>query len=98
MHCTLNFHAGALHCTLPASNSKSMVAGASTLEKSRKKVKLMMVFFVLACQCMSTLAVVKRESKSWGWPVFLFVYMTTLAYIASLIVFQVGSYFGWGGG
>jgi ferrous iron transport protein B len=50
----------------------------------------LMVFFVLACQCMSTLAVVKRETNSWRWPIFMFGYMTVLAYVASLVVYQGG--------
>jgi ferrous iron transport protein B len=50
----------------------------------------LMVFFVLACQCMSTLAVVKRETNSWRWPLFQFGYMTVLAYVASLVVYQGG--------
>ena len=54
----------------------------------------LMVFFALACQCMSTLAVLKRETRSWRWPAFLFVYMTGLAYLASLLVFQLGKLFG----
>ena len=56
----------------------------------------LMVFFVLACQCMSTLAVVRRESGSWRWPAFMFAYQTAMAYVAALIVYQVGSLFGWG--
>lgn len=51
----------------------------------------LMVFYVFACMCMSTLAVARRETGSWGWTVGMFVYMTALAYIASLITFQVGS-------
>ncbi len=54
----------------------------------------LMVFFALACQCMSTLAVVKRETGGYRWPLFLFAYMTVLAYAASLIVFQVGTLLG----
>lgn len=50
----------------------------------------LMVFFAFACQCMSTLAVVKRETRSWRWPAVLFTYMTALAYGASFLVFQVG--------
>ena len=50
----------------------------------------LMVFFALACQCMSTLAVVKRETASWRWPGFLFVYMTALAWVASFLVYQGG--------
>ena len=57
----------------------------------------LMVFFVLACQCMSTIVVVRKESGTWGWPVFMFTYMSVLAYVASLIVYQVGTAFGWGG-
>lgn len=51
----------------------------------------LLVFFVLACQCMSTLAVIKRESGGYKWPAFVFVYMTILAYVAAFIVFQVGT-------
>lgn len=57
----------------------------------------LMVFFVLACQCMSTIAVVRRESGSWRWPAFMFAYMTGLAYLAALAVFQIGQLLGWGG-
>lgn len=56
----------------------------------------LMVFFALACQCMSTLAVVRRETRSWRWPGFLFAYMTTLAYLASLLVYQGGRLLGFG--
>jgi ferrous iron transport protein B len=54
----------------------------------------LMVFFVLACQCMSTLAVVRRESGSWKWPLFMFGYQTVLAYVAALLVFQTGRVLG----
>jgi ferrous iron transport protein B len=50
----------------------------------------LMVFFVLCCQCMSTLAVAKRETNSWRWPIFMFTYMTALAYLGSLLVYQGG--------
>jgi ferrous iron transport protein B len=50
----------------------------------------LMVFFVYAAQCMSTLAVVRRETRSWRWPVFMFVSMTGIAYVAALLVVQVG--------
>jgi ferrous iron transport protein B len=56
----------------------------------------LMVFFVLAMQCMSTLAAVRRESGSWRWPAFQFAYMTVLAYVAALLVFQGGRLLGWG--
>ncbi|MBN8613506.1 MAG: ferrous iron transport protein B [Deltaproteobacteria bacterium] len=54
----------------------------------------LMVFFVLAAQCMSTLAAVKRESGTWRWPLFMLVYMNVLAYVASLIVYQGGRLLG----
>ncbi|MEP7257100.1 MAG: ferrous iron transport protein B [Flavitalea sp.] len=49
----------------------------------------LMIFYVFAMQCMSTLAIVKRETRSWKWPVIQLLYMTALAYIFSLIVFQL---------
>lgn len=52
-----------------------------------------MVFFVLCCQCASTLVVIKRESNSWAWPAFTFVYMTVLAYFGALATYQVGKLF-----
>ncbi len=51
-----------------------------------------MVFFALCCQCASTLAVIRRETNSWRWPVFTFVYMTVLAYLGALLVYQIGSF------
>ncbi|MBL8049473.1 MAG: ferrous iron transport protein B [Chthonomonas sp.] len=49
-----------------------------------------MVFFALCCQCMSTLAAVKRETNGWKWPAFMFFYMTALAYLGAWIVQLVG--------
>jgi ferrous iron transport protein B len=54
----------------------------------------LMVFFALACQCMSTLAVVKRETGGYRWPAFMFAYMTALAWLASFLVYQGGKLFG----
>jgi ferrous iron transport protein B len=51
----------------------------------------LMVFYVLAMQCMSTLAVVKRETKSWRWPLFQLLYMTILAYLMSWSIYQLFS-------
>jgi ferrous iron transport protein B len=48
-----------------------------------------MVFFSLCCQCGATLAVIRRETNSWRWPLFTFTYMTTLAYVGALITYQV---------
>jgi ferrous iron transport protein B len=49
----------------------------------------LLVFYVLAMQCMSTLAVVKRETRSWKWPMIQLVYMTGLAYFMSWVVYQI---------
>lgn len=53
----------------------------------------LLVYFVLAMQCISTLVVVRRETNSWKWPLFMQCYMTALAWIAAFIVYQVGSRF-----
>lgn len=49
----------------------------------------LLIFFALAMQCMSTLAVVKKETGSWKWPIFQFIFMTGAAYILSWITFQL---------
>ena len=49
----------------------------------------LLIFYVLAMQCMSTLAVVKRETRSWKWPMIQLVYMTGLAYLMSWIVYKI---------
>ncbi len=49
----------------------------------------LLIFYVFAMQCMSTLAIVKRETKSWKWPIIQFTMMTGLAYLGSFIVYQV---------
>ncbi|MBK7433010.1 MAG: ferrous iron transport protein B [Chitinophagaceae bacterium] len=51
----------------------------------------LLIFYVLSMQCMSTLAVVKRETKSWKWPAIQLVYMTGLAYLMSWIAFMAFS-------
>jgi ferrous iron transport protein B len=49
----------------------------------------LMIFYLLAMQCMSTLAVVKRETNSWKWPVVQLLYMSGLAYLLSFIAYQL---------
>jgi ferrous iron transport protein B len=51
----------------------------------------MMVFFALCCQCMATLATIKRETNSWKWPVVAFSYMTVLAYVFAVFINWLGS-------
>lgn len=49
----------------------------------------LLIFYVLAMQCMSTLAIVKRETHSWKWPIIMLAYMTGLAYIMSWVTFNL---------
>ena len=54
----------------------------------------LLVFFVFALQCMSTLAIARRETNTWRWPMVMWFYMTVLAYLASLLVYQGGRLLG----
>jgi ferrous iron transport protein B len=49
----------------------------------------LMVFYLFAMQCMSTLAITRRETKTWKWPIIQFVYMTAIAYVMSWLVYQL---------
>ena len=49
----------------------------------------LMIFYVFAMQCMSTLVIVKKETKTWKWPIIQLIYMTGLAYVMSWIVYQI---------
>ncbi len=49
----------------------------------------LLLFYAFAMQCMSTLAVVKRETNSWKWPAFQLVFMSVFAYIVALIAYQI---------
>lgn len=53
-----------------------------------------LAWYVFAPQCMSTLAVVRRETNSWTWPLVMFTYMTVLAYIAAFAVFHIANAMG----
>lgn len=54
----------------------------------------LMVFFALCAQCMSTLATVRRETNSWKWPWFMFLYMSGLAYLSAIGIHQLGLWLG----
>ena len=54
----------------------------------------LMVFYVFAMQCVSTVAVVRRETNSWKWPIFQTVYMTSLAWILAFVTYQLGTRLG----
>jgi ferrous iron transport protein B len=56
----------------------------------------LLIWYVLACQCLSTLAVTRRETNSWRWPVFMLVYMTSLAYAGSWVTYHLAVRGGWG--
>lgn len=56
----------------------------------------LMVYYVLAMQCMSTVAVVRRETNGWKWPLFQIVYMTGLAWVVTFLLYQGGRIMGWG--
>ena len=53
-----------------------------------------MVFYVLAMQCISTVAIVRRETNSWRWPLFQIAYMTVLAWVGAFVVYQGGRLLG----
>ena len=54
----------------------------------------LMVFYVYAAQCMATFAIVRNETNTWKWPIIMIIYMTTLAYLGSFIVYQGGQILG----
>ena len=78
-------------------------AGKATLHEKMKEAKRgdgtpvytlaaglsLLIFYVFAMQCMSTLAVVKRETRSWKYPVIQFVYMFGIAYLSALLVYEL---------
>ena len=70
-------------------SAKNPVTGAKVYTAATSLSLL--IFYVFAMQCMSTLAVVKRETGSWKWAFLQFVYMSTLAYLGSLITYQLMS-------
>ncbi|MEI7732565.1 MAG: ferrous iron transport protein B [Verrucomicrobiota bacterium] len=56
----------------------------------------LMVFYVLALQCASTVIIVRRETNSWKWPIFQWCYLGVLAWVMSFLVYQGGKLLGWG--
>ena len=54
----------------------------------------LMVFYVYAAQCMATFAIIRRETNTWKWPLFMIAYMNILAYLVSLLVYQGGLWLG----
>ncbi len=56
----------------------------------------LLVWYILACQCLSTLAVTRRETNSWRWPAVMLIYMTTLAYLGSFLTYHLATSLGLG--
>ena len=54
----------------------------------------LMVFYVYAAQCMATFAIIRRETNTWKWPLFMIIYMNVLAYLLSFLVYQGGLWLG----
>ena len=50
----------------------------------------LMIFYAFCLQCAATIAVIRRETNSWGWPLFAWTYMTALGYLGALVAFQLG--------
>ena len=61
---------------------------------STRTALALLAFFVLACQCMSTIAAIRRETKTLRWPLFVLAYTYAIAYVAALVVYQVSGFFG----
>ena len=68
---------------------KSEVRPDGTPMYSTATALSLLIFYVFAMQCMSTLAVVKRETKSWKWPIIQFLFMSAMAYLGSLLVYNL---------
>jgi ferrous iron transport protein B len=51
----------------------------------------LLIFYACCLQCAATLAVIRRETGGWGWPVFAWVYMTSIGYFGALLVYQLGT-------
>ena len=80
---------GALATVYAVSGEGTATLGASLAHHwSLASALAFLAWYVFAPQCASTLAVVKRETNSWRWPIIMFSYMTTLAYTAAFIVYQ----------
>ena len=51
----------------------------------------LLLFYAWCLQCAATLAVIRRETNSWRWPVFAWTYMTALGYVGALLIYQLGT-------
>jgi len=51
----------------------------------------LLLFYAWCLQCAATLAIIRRETNSWRWPIFAWTYMTVIGYSGALLIYQVGS-------
>jgi len=51
----------------------------------------LLIFYACCLQCAATLAIIRRETNTWRWPVFAWAYMTVIGYVGALLAFQIGS-------
>ena len=79
---------GTLHGVDPESHAMALQEALKS-DLSPAGAIALLVFFAFAMQCMSTMAVVRRETNSWKWPVLQFLYMTTVAYVAAFVAYRV---------
>jgi ferrous iron transport protein B len=79
---------GTLHGVDPESHATDLQE-ALRHELTPAGAVALLVFFAFAMQCMSTLAVVRRETNSWKWPALQFAYMTVVAYVASFAAYHI---------
>ena len=84
-------------------HARDLAASLAPAEKAGRPAGLydsdgvtLMVFYVLALQCVSTVAVVRRETNSWKWPLFQWLYMGALAWVLAFITYQGGKLLGFG--
>jgi ferrous iron transport protein B len=79
-----------------SADAKDLTRLSATISKEETYtipvVLSVLVFFALCCQCASTLAVIRRETRSWAWPAFTFTYLTLLAYGGAFVTYQVGTW------
>jgi ferrous iron transport protein B len=79
---------GTLHGVDAESNEIDLQA-ALRRDLSTAGAVALLVFFAFAMQCMSTIAVVRRETNSWRWPLAQFTYMTVVAYVSALVAYRI---------
>ena len=83
---------GTLHGVDPESHASDLQV-ALRHELSPAGAVALLVFFAFAMQCMSTIAVVRRETNGWKWPVLQFTYMTSVAYLAAFAAYNIVGHF-----